>query len=925
MQTDLESPKSGISVPACPVLCAGSGQFAVLTTTGELKILDATQAQFAVNKKITLVCHAPYIRAKLGAQNLEAADVLELFAFVHPTRFCVPTPVGIAKALGQNAPETFEDYPLSLQESAAYLLDDISKYRHKERILAIAEVMGLNGRGWFWTPFIFSAFGEVYEKERPIISRTLLNVWKDLPEWAEDAPLPPPSHIPVTGDEARERLLNVLSQNHGSESRAPQVNYTTRLVEAFGARDKADETNVILAEAGTGVGKTLGYLVPASLWSEKNESPVWISTYTKNLQRQIETELIKLYPDPDIRDKKMSIRKGRENYLCLLNFDDLAAGAGLTTQIKTAISAGIMARWVMETRDGDLTGFDFPGWLPGLLGYAQTTGLADRRGECIFSACDHYKRCFTERAIRKAKQTPLVIANHAVVMHQTALAGLDDNLPQRYIFDEGHHLFEAADSAFAAHLTGHETYDLRRWLMGPEGGRRSRARGLKKRLEDLLAGDDDGIGLMDRILHHARFLTSEDWLPRLKAGNPQGSAEKLIEKIFHQVQARAEGSEGFYSLETPSFPLITGLLEVSDQLKEDLKVLRATMLRLVAHLRGRLDEQSDTLSPDSRKRLDAVAQSLDRRAQLTISSWIGMLETLESGLNPVDWVDWMSVDRAEGKIYDVGMYRHYIDPTKPFAAALKPHAHSMIVTSATLRDGYMLPENPAGWETASTITGANHLSSSPMTFSIPSPFDYAARTRVFIVTDIRKNDSDQLAAAYRELFLASGGGGLGLFTSIQRLKNVHAKIQDRLSRDGITLFSQHVDGIDAGTLVDMFRDDTHSCLLGTDAVRDGVDVPGDSLRMIAFDRVPWPRATLLHKARKKALGGSAYDDRLTRLKLKQAYGRLIRRATDRGVFIMLDSALPQRLHTAFPEGVIIEKLGLAETIAKTREFLDSES
>jgi ATP-dependent DNA helicase DinG len=367
------------------------------------------------------------------------------------------------------------------------------------------------------------------------------------------------------------------------------------------------------------------------------------------------------------------------------------------------------------------------------------------------------------------------------------------------------------------------------------------------------------------------------------------------------------------------------MLEASDKLKEELKILRGSMIKLSAHLRRRLDDEADSLSPDHRKRFDAVAQSLDRRANMTLSAWIGMLETLESGLNPVEWVDWMSLERVDSKIFDIGMYRHYIDPTKPFSAAIKPHAHSMIVTSATLRDGAANSSEQQGWETAITMTGASHLSHTPLTFSIPSPFDYAAKTRVFIINDIRKNDMDQMAAAYRELFLASDGGGLGLFTSIQRLKNVHAKIQDRLSRDGITLYAQHVDGIDSGTLVDMFRDDTHSCLLGTDAVRDGVDVPGNSLRMIVFDRVPWPRATLLHKARKKALGGSAYDDRLTRLKLKQAYGRLIRRGTDKGVFIMLDSALPQRLQSAFPEGVAIEKIGLAEAIEKTREFMAENS
>jgi ATP-dependent DNA helicase DinG len=118
--------------------------------------------------------------------------------------------------------------------------------------------------------------------------------------------------------------------------------------------------------------------------------------------------------------------------------------------------------------------------------------------------------------------------------------------------------------------------------------------------------------------------------------------------------------------------------------------------------------------------------------------------------------------------------------------------------------------------------------------------------------------------------------------------------------------------------------------LGTDAVRDGVDVPGRSLRLIVFDRVPWPRPDILHRARKTAwtaAGASknAYDDMLARLRLKQAYGRLIRRADDRGVFVMLDSRLPSRLLGAFPAGVSIERLGLREAVEGVRTFLGGTS
>jgi ATP-dependent DNA helicase DinG len=189
-----------------------------------------------------------------------------------------------------------------------------------------------------------------------------------------------------------------------------------------------------------------------------------------------------------------------------------------------------------------------------------------------------------------------------------------------------------------------------------------------------------------------------------------------------------------------------------------------------------------------------------------------------------------------------------------------------------------------------------------------------------VVNDIRKDDVDQTAAALRELILAAGGGVLALFTSIQRLRAVHGKLikDERLSH--IPLLAQHVDPLDTGTLVDIFRAEEDACLFGTDAVRDGVDVPGRSLRLIVFDRVPWPRPTILHRARKAFFADIPYDDMMTRLKLKQAFGRLVRRADDRGMFVMLDRQMPTRLADAFPEGVPFARGGLKETLEAARAF-----
>ncbi|HAT35933.1 MAG TPA: ATP-dependent DNA helicase, partial [Rhodospirillaceae bacterium] len=175
-----------------------------------------------------------------------------------------------------------------------------------------------------------------------------------------------------------------------------------------------------------------------------------------------------------------------------------------------------------------------------------------------------------------------------------------------------------------------------------------------------------------------------------------------------------------------------------------------------------------------------------------------------------------------------------------------------------------------------------------------------------------------------ELFLAAGGGALGLFTAISRLRAVHSRITEPLDHAGLPLYAQHVDRSNLATLVDIFRAEEDSCLLGTDAVRDGVDVPGASLRLIVFDRVPWPRPTILHRARRAAFGKRKYDDMITRLRLKQAYGRLVRRADDRGVFVMLDPMTPSRLLGGFPEGVEVAPVGLAEAVSEIRRFFGRE-
>lgn len=913
-------PKSRLLLPNVPALVAGLRRAVVVTPDGEIDEMTPVEARSRLAGQRLMVCHVPQVSARLGGLGFAALDVLELYAFVRPARFCVPTPRGLAAALDLPVPADAVDEALGLVEAARRLLRELMILPRRDLARARSIAWPMATAGWLWGPSVLAALGSDNEPPHRHSLASGFRVWEHLPEFSEHAPPPPPASHGVDPAEARARLSQLLATGAESgqrEDRPQQADFASACTAAFAPRDRSEYPRVVLAEAGTGVGKTLGYIAPASVWAEKNDGCVWVSTYTRALQRQLDTELDRLHPDPAEKARKVVIRKGRENYLCLLNMEEAIGRLGANPG--QAVALGLMARWALATRDGDMVGGDFPGWLVDLLGQPSTLGLMDRRGECTYSACGHYSRCFIERGIRRARRARIVVANHALVMVQAALGGGDDGgLPLRTVFDEGHHVFDAADSAFSAHLTGFEAADLRRWLLGPEDSGRSRAKGLRRRAEELVVGSEVGIVALDDALQAARILPGPGWVSRLDDA-PHGPTETFLAHVRAQVHARAADARGPYSLETELQPPIPGLLAAAGVLAEALETLQVPLKGLITTLGRRLIDEADTLDTQMRQRLDGLVRSLERRALMPVMAWRSMLEAITEG-TPSAFVDWLAIDRIDGREVDLGMHRHWVDPTEPFARTLAATAHGALITSATLRDGS--GDSEADWQTAEARIGGPHLPEAPLRAAVASPFAYPDITRVLVVTDVRKDDLDQVAAAYRSLFLAAGGGGLGLFTAISRLRGVHGRISGALDEAGLPLYSQHVDALDTGTLVDIFRAEEDACLLGTDAIRDGVDVPGRSLRLIVFDRVPWPRPDILHKARRQAFGGRTYDDSLARLKLKQAFGRLVRRASDRGVFVLLDPMMPSRLAGAFPEGVAIERVGLAEAVAITGQFLE---
>jgi len=876
----------------------------------DLKVLRQKLQEKQLQGNMPLVCNAPLTQRRLGLKSFKAFDILELFAFIRPAEFCLPLPLGLARALNLNQyTDSLEDEALVVLQSAKHLLEEIQNpsYAYSEGLVPGALTLAQNG--WLWGPLILGAL-KVEDTDRSY------QVWDHLSKWEESAPRPAAGHLPISPEESLGRLHSLLDPD--SEERPGQKDYAALICKTFDAPENEENPNLVMAEAGTGIGKTLGYIAPASLWAEKNGGTVWLATYTKNLQRQLDQELNRLYPDPATKKQKAVIRKGRENYLCLLNLQELSQ---MAAQPQGRILLGLISRWARYSRDGDMIGGDFPAWLGESFGASRLAQLTDRRGECVYSACAHYRKCFIEKAVRNAKKADLVIANHALVMIQAVTRAGDPDLPSHYIFDEGHHLFDAADGAFSAHLTGQEGMELRRWIRGAEiSGRRGK--GLKGRLEDLISDDEEARSLMEKIITAARCLPAEGWHGRLMENAPFGPTEKFLCAVRQQIMARNNGRDLYHSLEVSTESPIDGLLEAGNILSQSLNILCQPLKGLSARLLKKIETDAEQLDSSSRARLDNISRSISRRADQVSEGWLPMLDALQQGKNAL-FVDWFELNRSHGREMDTGMHRHWIDPSLPFSETVLKPAQGALITSATLRDRLTDNHNPdIEWHAAEIRTGAAHMMAPPLRHSLSSPFDYAAQSRIYIVTDINKQNIDHLASAYRAFFSAAGGGALGLFTAISRLRGVYERLIQPMEDLNIPLYAQHVDPINVATLVDIFREIENSCLLGTDAVRDGVDVPGAALRLCVFDRVPWPRPTILHKARREIFGKRTYDELITRLRLKQAYGRLIRRASDKGVFVMLDGATPSRLLSAFPEDVIVERLGLADAIRKTKEFLE---
>src|SRR6476659_3589791 len=303
-----------------------------------------------------------------------------------------------------------------------------------------------------------------------------------------------------------------------------------------------------------------------------------------------------------------------------------------------------------------------------------------------------------------------------------------EDAPGRILFDEGHHLFDAADSTFAVAFGGQEAIEMRRWIVGPEGRTRGRRRGLAARLMDVASYDEEGAQALDAAVEASKALPSDGWLQRLVEGAPFGPVEALLAEVRGTVYARAKAQEAGYGLETELAEADGALVSAAAAATENQEARQKPLAALARRLEAVLEDGPDWLDSQARARVDGAIRGLAWRRE-TLAAWLALLGRIGGEADP-EFVDWLAVERVDGREYDVAIHRRWLDPTRPLASAVLAPADGVLVTSATLRGG-------EDWSAADARTGAAHLQGQAAHFEAESPFDYASCSEVLIVTDVR--------------------------------------------------------------------------------------------------------------------------------------------------------------------------------------------
>ena len=661
--------------------------------------------------------------------------------------------------------------------------------------------------------------------------------------------------------------------NHYEERESQAVMLET-VIESF------NNSTISVIEAGTGTGKSLAYLIPVFKWTEKNDERVVISTATINLQQQIvENDAILAAKICDV-SPKISIVKGRSNYICHKRYYETLEENALFNENNEELK--VMGEWLETTKTGDRSDLSF---YPNDDLWGSICSEADL---CTGIRCPWHEKCFVLKARKRAAASKVLVVNHHLLfsdlsMRRSGGLGFDEPavLPpfMRIIFDEAHNIEKSASSYFS------ESFSftvISKYL---------------KRIARVVKGKNIGL----------YYYVKKNYKPKDKVYTK-------IPGIVKKILASAENLDiGILSLVGKSGSSLFNELineESRARIYELIKVLNKNLLKFNALWEASLSNMDEIVSESDAVyelkaligRLNSIASICDRfmhyNRKKELIFWVEKIKTFKGEFHIRFVITPLEISSI---MHDV-VYKQYM---------------TVVFTSATLT----VNNSFEYWK--SRIGLDSYGEKEIIELSLPSPFNFEENVLLGIPMDLPLPNEDSYINSISDfilkLLLISGGHALVLFTSYSMLKEVHKNVSEKITGSGIKVFFQGQD--DRKRLLDKFLEDSESTLFATNSFWEGIDAPGNALELVIICRLPFsvPTDPIL-MARVKAIeeGGGNPFTKLSLpeavIRFRQGFGRLIRKGTDRGIVAVLDSRIIIRNYgKSFINSIPKTKLSVGES------------
>jgi DNA polymerase III epsilon subunit family exonuclease len=644
-----------------------------------------------------------------------------------------------------------------------------------------------------------------------------------------------------------------------------------------------------LFEAGTGMGKSLAYLLPAAHYSASAGRRVIVSTKTKALQRQLAAHELPLVAQTLPPGWRWALLMGRENYVCRRRLDEAVAAAG--EALPEAERALALAYLVGRARRGevDLSALPYRASLELHALRELARDLRSSRATCLGRHCPARQGCHWRLAHRRAEAAHLVCVNHALL-----LTGRDTLPPfEDVVIDEAHLLYHEATEAFSDAV---DAFSLELLLADLGGQRRQRplARRLHAAARQAETGDARALDAASEACERAAQL-----LPDLVRAVGEtlaelGGAARDQELEADERRAPARGATE-YNL---TVWLTPGLRE--HPAWDPFATAAGLLAEGLAALAAGVSPAADALPEQHRDHAAVVALSDDAA---THAALLGELAET-AGADAVVWGEVEAPGRERPRGAGRGaaatprwtLTRAPLTPGRLVRDALWDRLRGAVLTSATLTVSGSFAYFRAMTGLDADLDVTEHI--------FPSPFDFRRQAVLVLEHDPEgawrpDHLAERQGERLKRLAEVTGGRTLALFTNKRDMHRVAAEVGAHVEDDGVLVLAQGLHG-SAASLAEEFRNHPETILLGVDTLWTGQDFPGDALTCLVIAKLPFPRQDPLFQARRQACeeAGERWFERFylpeAVLKFRQGFGRLIRTESDTGVVVVLDHRLTQK-------------------------------